>query len=204
MITYFKDGNKIASNYDDAKDGDISKLRSSLTKLADNIGHSLGFHIPTGLSNCTLTATQWVDPENPLMRAQTIIDKGRQYGYFEIPEEYIDEGDLVIATNPTNNAHHTMQIQSFSTYPYKHRFLGKEYDIPSGHPLVRYSNGSTHSSGYRENIGLKEYIDNSEGKTKIQYFRFLEPGQIEVLLPTVTVTPKGIFIKGTAQYFSRK
>lgn len=180
----------VANNYSDAVDGDISKTRDKVTTFLDNISYMFGSgKIPTGVSNCTLTATQWVNPEQPLMRAQTIIDDGNKYGYYEIPESHVLPGDLVIATNPQNNAHHTMLVYDFVKTPYTHQFYGKQYNIPAGHPLVRYSTGTTHNSGYKTGLGLLEYLDNSEGKTNVKYYRYFNNDQKEVLLPEITVTP---------------
>ena len=54
----------VANNYSDAVDGDISKTRDKVTTFLDNISYTFGSgKIPTGVSNCTLTATQWVNPE---------------------------------------------------------------------------------------------------------------------------------------------
>lgn len=180
-----------AGNYEDAIDLNVGGTQSSIVNGIDYINNALGIDLPTGQSNCTLTATQWVNPNIPIGRAQTIIDNGTKYGYVEIPEEHVLPGDLVIATNPNNNHHHTMLVTSFADEPYKHTFLGKEYQIPQGHPIVRYSNGSTNVSGYRNNIGLLEYVDNSHGKTDIKYYRHYDPWMSETLLPEITVTPNG-------------
>ena len=124
-----------AGNYDEALDGDISSLRSEITRAMDKekAEGDYTYHtpdgplpniakfLPTGLSNCTLTATQWVNPEAPLMRAQTIIDNGNKYGYVEIPKSHLLPGDLAIATNPSNNAHHTMLVCGFTNKPQKHK-----------------------------------------------------------------------------------
>ena len=200
-----------AGNYDEALDGDISSFRAGVTRemdrqkaeedytypTTDGPYPNLFKLLPTGLSNCTLTATQWVDPKTPLMRAQTIIDDGNKYGYVEIPESHLLPGDLVIATNPFNNAHHTMLVHGFTNAPQEHTFLNKNYVLPKGHPLVRYSTGSTHPSSYRRSVGLMEYIDNSHGKTDVKYYRHYDPGTNRVLLPEVVVTPKGnYFPKG--------
>ena len=123
------------------------------------------------------------------MKAQTIIDNGNKYGYQEIPEYHLLPGDLVIATNPQNNAHHTMLVYDFVKVPYTHKFYDKEYNLPAGHPLVRYSTGTTHNSGYRTGLGLLEYLDNSEGKTSVKYYRYYNTDQKEVLLPELIVTP---------------
>ena len=90
-----------------------------------------------------------------------------------------------------------MLVSGFTNNQQKHNFYNKEYLLPKGHPLVRYSTGTTHPSGYRKDIGLLEYVDNSEGKTDLKYFRHYNPGQKEVLLPTVIVTPKKNYISDT-------
>lgn len=198
-----------ASNYSAAVDqnswiGDIDKVGLGnvgdvVVKNADYISNFLFGKktIPTMQSNCTLTATQWVNPNNPISRAETIIKEGNKYGYIEIPESHLRVGDLVIATNPNSNAHHTMLVSGFTNSQQKHNFYNKEYLLPKGHPLVRYSTGTTHPSGYRKAIGLLEYTDNSDGKTNLKYYRHYNPGQKEVLLPTVIVTPKKNYISGT-------
>ena len=161
-----------ASNYSKAIDSK-TLLPDKIIQAIDWINARTGWNIPTGASNCTLSATQWVDPTTPISRAQTIIDNGEQYGYKEIPEMYALPNDLVIATNPNNNAHHTMQLVGFD----------------KDHPLVTYSSGTTQQSGIRRNKRLKDYIDNSYGKTDIKYFRHYKPGEYEVLLPEIVVTP---------------
>lgn len=207
-----------AGNYSDAIDGNISKARDIATKVADGytymlnnypvLGHlttpliattaywtkGKGEKVPTGISNCTLTVTQWIDPSQPLMRSQSIIDNGNKYGYAEIPEAHLLPGDLAIATNPTNNEHHTMLVHGFTKEQQNHTFQGKDYILPPDHPLVRYSNGTTHPSGYRRSVGLMEYIDNSDGKTNVRYFRHYDPGTNEVLLPEIVVTPQGSYV----------
>lgn len=198
-------------NYSDALDGNISKLRDNITKVADNYTYLLNNNkdvpkfakllymlnnnekIPTGMSNCTLTATQWINPKEPLMRAQTIIDNGEDYGYIEIPEEHVIPGDLVIASSK-DNTHHTMLVYDFTKKPEQRIFLGKQYNLPFDHPLVRYSSGTTHPSGYRKSIGLLEYIDNSNGKNDVKYFRHYDPGEFEILLPEIIVTPDKSYI----------
>lgn len=39
-----------------------------------------------------------------------------------------------------------------------------------------------------------EYIDNSDGKTNVRYFRHYDPGTNEVLLSEIVVTPKGNYV----------
>lgn len=194
-----------ASNYSDAVDMNFTKVGDIVTKVLDNITYVYNNKpvlmtlfgspilsalfwgkgkIPTGKSNCTLTATQWVDPKHPISKAQTIIDNGNKYGYVEISEQDRQPGDLIIATNPKNNSHHTMLLTGFTKDKTNNDFNGKTYSLPKGHPIVRYSNGSTHQSGFRKNIGLMQYLDNSDGKTQIRYFRHYDN-----LLPEIIITP---------------
>lgn len=199
----------VYSNYEDAVDTDISKIKSKAVKIADTLSSLIAGDkkiIPTGLSNCTLTATQWVNPKVPINRAQTIIDKGKKYGYVEIPESHAQEGDLIIATNPNDNSHHTMLLTGFNNGQTTHQFQGNNYLLPNDHPLVTYSNGLTTKAGLRTNLGLKEYLDNSDGKSQLQYFRYIKPGTNEVLLPEITVTPNGNYVKEGQKtiYINRK
>lgn len=195
-----------ASNYSDAVDQNtwigtidnigLGKAGDAAVQAADYVSDFIfgKKKIPTAQSNCTLTATQWVNPNTPISRAETIINDGNRYGYVEIPESHLLPGDLAIATNPSNNAHHTMLVSGFTQNQQKHNFQGKDYILPADHPLVRYSNGTTHPSGYRKAVGLMEYIDNSEGKTDVKYYRHYDPGSNEVLLPEIVITPKGNYV----------
>lgn len=182
-------------NYEDALDGDISRARAAYARAADyaKSKHFIPYreYIPSTLSNCTLTATQWVDPSTPLLRARSIIDNGSKYGYVQVPEAAALPADLVITTNPEKDVHHTMLLSGFSDRDQKHTFYGKTYDLPEGHPLVTYSNGSTHSSGYRSNIGLKEYLDNSDGKDLVRYYRHTDPNEHLGFIGELVVTPNG-------------
>lgn len=195
-----------ASNYSNAVDQNTwigTMNKAGLGRTGDAIVQAADYasnfifgqkKIPTAQSNCTLTATQWVNPNIPISRAETIIKDGNKYGYVEIPEAHVLPGDLAIATNPSNNAHHTMLVHGFTKGQQKHTFQGKDYILPAGHPLVRYSNGTTHPSGYRRSVGLMEYVDNSDGKTDIRYYRHYNPGTNQVLLPEIVVTPKGSYV----------
>lgn len=182
---------KVASNYSDAVDTKTllsDWVIKGLDFLNNNqLFHQMGWKIPTGASNCTLSATQWVNPEIPISRADTIIKNGSKYGYYEIPEAHANKGDLVIATNPQNNAHHTMLIDGFVDRDQYHTFLGTNYFLPQDHPLVSYSTGTTQNTGYRNKIGLKEYLDNSHGKTDVKYYRHYNTPPTSVLLPELVV-----------------
>lgn len=172
------------SNYSEAVDSQ-TLFPDWLIKGVDWINAKTGWSIPTGASNCTLSATQYVNPSTPISRADTILTNGEYYDYHEIPEDELIPGDLIIATNPDNKSHHTMIFTGRNKNPYSHEFLGKTYNIPANHPQVTYSTGTTDVSGIRSNIGLLEYLDNSHGKTDLRYFRYQKP----IMLPELVVTP---------------
>lgn len=208
-----------ASNYSDAVDLDISKARENYTIGSDRLSVALkdyprvagiirrGFNLvgkdytkgdklPTGLQNCTLTATGWICPEAPIGNANTILNDGLNYGYVQIPQEYALPGDLVIASNPDTGANHSMLLANLTSQPTTMTFYGDTYNIPEDHPIMRYSNGSTDPSGYRGYVPLAGYLANSGGKTQVNYYRHLDPGTGEVLLPPIEVTPQGNIIAG--------
>lgn len=190
-----------ASNYENAIDLDVSKNRSLFTKIIDTGKGNLGFKIlPTFLSNCTLTATQWVNPKYPIARAQTIIDNGNKFGYYEIPEKYTIPGDLLIFSNKKNNIHHTTLISGFTNQNQKQEFNGHEYFLPKEHPLLRYSAGYGHYNSFRNGIGANTYINNSGGKTQMRYYRHFKPG-VYKFLPEIIVTPNETKIEDAPIYY---
>ena len=162
--------NKVTSNYSDAKDFDLNPFMYAIRKFAKNtIGKG-------GISNCTLSATGWVDPNNQYMSAINIFDNPNS-GYTEIPKEYALPGDLLIAKNPIENTYHTMLIEKFN-----------END-----PILRYSRGG-HDTEKNLVTGrsLMEYhkLDNEQGgnHTEDHYFRYNFPN--EYWLPELVVTGK--------------
>lgn len=162
--------NEVASNYSDAKDFGLNPLMYAIRKFAKNtIGKG-------GISNCTLSATGWVDPNNQYMSAINIFDNPNS-GYTEIPKEYALPGDLLIAKNPIENTYHTMLIEKFN-----------END-----PILRYSRGG-HDTEKNLVTGrsLMEYhkLDNEQGgnHTEDHYFRYNFPN--EYWLPELVVTGK--------------
>lgn len=159
----------VASNYDDAKDFDLNPLVYTFRKFAkDNFDRG-------GISNCTLSATGWIDPNNQYMSAKNIFNNPSS-GYTEIDAGYALPGDLLIAKNPEKNSYHTMLIEGFN---------GNE-------PILRYSRGG-HDT--KENLvtgrPLSEYheLDNKQGgnHTEDHYFRYNIPN--EYWLPELIVTP---------------
>ena len=166
-----KRANYVASNYDDAKDFDMNPLLYIARKTAkDLIGKG-------GLSNCTLSATQWINPSNPYMSAKSIFNNPDS-GYTEIDAENAIPGDLLISKDPEQNTYHTMLIEGFDK---------------NNQPLLRYSKGG-HNTKENLVIGrtLKDYhiIDKAQGNNHIEdhYFRYNYPD--EHWLPEVVVTPK--------------
>ena len=161
---------EVYSNYEQAKDNKIPLWRIPLQKKLKQLG------LPSGLSNCTLTATQWVDPTNPIMSAATIFNNPKT-GYVEIDNKDAIPGNLLITKNPETGSYHTMMIEGFTD---------------SGEPILRYSNGDHTADALRTNISLSEYHsrDNSQGgnHTEDHYFKYNYPN--EVFLPEITVFAK--------------
>lgn len=159
----------VASNYDDAKDFDLNPLVYTFRKFAkDNFDRG-------GISNCTLSATGWIDPNNQYMSAKNIFNNPSS-GYTEIDAGYALPGDLLITKNPEKNSYHTMLIEGFN----------------GNDPILRYSRGG-HDT--KENLvtgrSLLEYheLDNKQGgnHTEDHYFRYNIPN--EYWLPELIVTP---------------
>lgn len=160
--------NNVYSNYSSAKDFDLGILEYGARKLSKQLfGRG-------GISNCTLSATGWVDPQNQYMSARNIIDNPDS-GYIEIDKEYALPGDLLISKNPEKDSYHTMLIEGFE----------------NDEPLLRYSRGG-HDT--KKNLvkgrTLSRYheLDNAQGgnHTEDRYFRYKFPG--EVWLPEIVIT----------------
>lgn len=162
--------NKVSTNYSDAKDFTLDPFNYAVRKIAKTLtGRG-------GISNCTLSATGWIDPNNQYMSAKNIFDNPGS-GYTEIDKAYALPGDLLIAKNPKEGSYHTMLIESFD----------------GDDPVLRYSRGG-HNTEKNLVTGrsLKEYhrLDNEQGgnHTEDHYFRYNFPN--EYWLPEVIVTPK--------------
>ena len=146
--------NYVASNYDDAKDFNMNPIVYTARKAAKDLVDR------GGLSNCTLSATQWVDPSNPYMSAKNIFNNPDS-GYTEIDAENVLPGDLLITKNPEQGTYHTMLIEGFDK---------------NNKPLLRYSRGG-HDT--KENLvtgrTLEGYhmADKAQGgnHTEDHYFR---------------------------------
>lgn len=166
-----KRANYVASNYDDAIDFDMNPIIYMARKTAKNLIDR------GGLSNCTLSATQWIDPSNPYMSARNIFNNPNS-GYTEINADEALPGDLLITKNPKHNTYHTMLIEGFDK---------------NNQPLLRYSKGGHNTEkNLVTNRTLKDYhiMDKTQGgnHTEDHYFRYNYPD--EHWLPELIVTPK--------------
>ena len=157
---------QVYSNYEDVIDLAIPRWRLPIQKAAFMIG------MPSKLSNCTLSATQWVDPNNPIMSAKHIVKEPKKYGYIPIKAEDAIPGDLIIASNPQGNAFHSMYIEGFDE---------------NNKPIVRYSKGVGTPESLVQGISVNEYHRRDNGKhTKDLYYRYVQNG---IPLQEVIVTP---------------
>lgn len=183
-----KKATKPATNYADAIDKSLWNPLYSGRVLLDALGVER-----SGLSNCTLTVSQFYDPNKPISSAKSIVSNPSKMGFQQIPEEYAGLGTMVIASEPgksnENSKYHTMIITRYANRDYTYTFKGKKYKVNKGEPLVNYSSGKNSPSNYKKNIPLNVYTDNSEGKTFNRYFNHLDSdGNESILLPEVIVT----------------
>ena len=161
--------NYVASNYDDAKDFDMNPIVYTARKAAKDLVDR------GGLSNCTLSATQWVDPSNPYMSAKNIFNNPNS-GYTEIDAENALPGDLLITKNPEQGTYHTMLIEGFDK---------------NNKPLLRYSRGGHDTE---ENLvtgrTLEGYhmADKAQGGNHTEDHYFRPNVYNEHWLPEVVVT----------------
>lgn len=165
--------NTVYSDYMHSKDVEndvfnksVLFAKQSLQRLVD-IG-LLPQNTPTGASNCTLTATSWVDPNNTYNHAATIVSDPEKCGYTRIDAKDAVPGNLIIVENPQNGSYHTMVIDG----------VDKE-----GNPTVRYSTGGGNSFNLRIRKPLHKYHedDNKQGgnHTEEMYFRYNYPNNLQ-------------------------
>jgi len=177
------------NNYEYAVDGEDNYL-FPFRKLANTAG------LPSGLSNCTLTVSQLYNPARPINHARTITKNPRANGFYEVGPDYAIPGSMVIASNnlndnDENNVYHTMVLTGFADKDYTYNFNGNSYKIKKGAPLVSYSRGGNNIGDWRTNIPLDVYMDNSDGRNFVRYYRPLdENGNPNILLDQLTVQPK--------------
>ncbi len=154
-----------------------------------------------GVSNCTLTASQFYNPKKPIARAKTITTTPHVAGFYEVGENYAVPGSMVITSLPNGNdygknSYHTMILNGYADRNYSFPFKGKVYNVKKGDPLVNYSRGKREPENYVKNIPLSAYLDNSDGKTNVRYYRPYNEGLRAKLLPEIIVTPNGNSIAG--------
>lgn len=163
--------NSVKTNYDEAKDFNMNPLVYAARKFAYDRDWK------SGLSNCTLTATQWVNPNNFYKSASSIYGKPES-GYTEINAEDALPGDLLISRNPEHGSYHTMLIEGFDN---------------NNQPLLRYSRGGADN---KENLvvgrTLKDYhtADNSQGGNHTEDHYYRPNGYKDNWLPEVLITAK--------------
>ena len=149
--------NKVYNNYEQAVDNNMGPFMTSLRKGLRYAKDYISDSVPAGISNCTLTATQWVDPNNPIMSAKTIVSNPGSVGYSKINANQVVPGDLLIAKMPGKSSYHTMYVSGFDN---------------NGQPLLDYSRGGINvENNLRTNIPLNWYTSNSDGHTQNLYFR---------------------------------
>lgn len=164
--------NNVASNYQDSVDRTISRpmlaIRQGLRYLKDCVWDK----IPAGISNCTLSATSWVDPNRPYMRAASIVEK-QNNDFNKIDEKDAIPGDLLITRNPNTGSYHTMMITGFDQ---------------NNKPIVTYSTGGNNNSFLRTK-SLQQYHldDNDQNGNHTQEFYYRPNYKDEVTLPEITI-----------------
>lgn len=171
------------TNYEDAVDMDDS-IMLRLKKFLDK-----------GVSNCTLTASQLFNPNNPIGRARTIVNDSINNGFYEIDADHVIPGTMVIAShpemsdyNPEQN-YHTMIVTGFAPNDYEYTFRdGTKYQIKKGEPLVSYSRGKASADNYVHDVPLSVYNANSKGKTYNRYYRPIDENYPQVMVPEITIT----------------
>lgn len=179
---------KVYSNYGQAIDNPLSSeketFRNTMRWLKDNVWEG----IPAGVSNCTLTASQWINPAMPIKNAFSIVNSPKEYNYTQISEEDAVPGNLIIAKVPGKDSYHTMLISDYADKDGSYDFDGKKYKVKKGEPLVTYSRGGHDNSFIRNNVPLSVYTANSDGHTEKRYYRHNYPNN--VFLDEIVVKPR--------------
>lgn len=163
---------RVYNNYSDAKDFKMSPSDESTHNFFRILKDNFWEQIPAKVSNCTLTATQWIDPNNPVKSAKSIVDNPSRYYYRRIPSKDASIGNLVIAKVPNKDVFHTMVISGFADNDDDFIFKGKSYSVKKGEPLVTYSSGGHDNRFLRKDIPLSVYTANSDGKTENLFYKY--------------------------------
>lgn len=181
-----KRANHVFTNYDRAKDSPMGEAETQVRNYIRGLYERGLFPWGAGMSNCTLTVSQWVDPTNPLNRAESIYNTPEKYNYTQIQPEEAVPGNIVVARNPDNGSMHTMMIEKFADQSGIYNFEGKQYAYKKGDPLMVYSRGGHDNSAIRRGIPLSVYTAESQGKTDQKFFRYNYPN--EVYFPEIVIT----------------
>ncbi len=168
------------SNYSEALDAPFSKMREVLVNGARHIKDNYMESLPTGASNCTLSATQWINPANPINRASSIVNDPSKYNYERIDSADAIPGDLLIAKVPNKDSYHSMMITGFVDRNGKEHFRGKTYTVRKGEPLLTYSRGGNSLDNIQSNVPLSVYTENSDGHTENMFFRNIKPDSFTI------------------------
>ena len=163
------------SNYSETLDNPFGKLTETLVNGARYVKDNYMDIMPTGASNCTLSATQWINPANPVKSASSIVNDPTKYNYARIDSADAVPGDLLIAKVPGKDSYHSMMIIGFADKDSKKDFRGKTYNVRKGEPLLTYSQGGNSLDNIQSNIPLSVYTKNSDGHTENIFFRHTKP-----------------------------
>lgn len=180
FTTAMKRTPKPYSNYSEALDAPFSKMREILVNGARHIKDNYMESLPTGASNCTLSATQWINPANPINRASSIVNDPTRYNYERIDSVDAVPGDLLIAKVPNKDSYHSMMITGFADKNDKEHFRGKTYTIRKGEPLLTYSRGGNSLGNIQFNVPLSVYTENSDGHIENMFFRNIKPDSFSI------------------------
>lgn len=164
--------------------------------LVPNLDLAVKQILDYGVSNCTLTASGFFNPDGRFARARTIASNPQKTGFYQVDKEHAIPGTMIIASLPGKddspkggNIYHTMIISGYAPNDYTYNFKGKKYQVKKGDVLVNYSRGGRSADNYVKNVPLKVYTANSDGKTVNRFYRPLDNnGNPAVLLPNVQVT----------------
>lgn len=168
----------VRNNYFDAKDYEVPSILHPIDFISSIGRASTGI----GMSNCILTASQWINPDMPVGNIENLLRNPGKYNYYQVEEQDARPGTLVIASDglalDPKFKHHAMLLTGYAdkeddNYTFTAgNNVTNTYHINVGDPLVTYSRGGRDTEGnYRQNIPLKVYVDNSEGRTHLRYFR---------------------------------
>lgn len=180
--------NHVYSNYSEAKDNPLSKAMERVNNARRWVKDNLIDWFPSGVSNCTLTASQWIDPTNPVKNAASIVHDPKKYNYEQIDSASAVPGNMVIAKTPGEESYHTMVISGFAPRDGIYIFDGKKHYYQKGEPMMTYSRGGHDDSAIRRNVPLSVYTAHSDGHTENRFYRYNFPNEVQ--LPEIIVTPK--------------